>query len=468
MNKPANDPLHVIVLAAGQGTRMKSALPKVLHAVGGKPMLAHLVDCASALGAAAIHVVYGHGGEAVRAWFDAQRADAPLHWAHQAQQLGTAHAVQQALPAVPDAARVLILYGDVPLIGSATLQSLLDAAADGLGLLTVTLDDASGYGRIVRDAAGRVRGIVEEKDASALQRGIREANTGVMTAPAAKMRGWLAAVGNGNANGEYYLTDVVALAVAGKTAIATVSAPPQEVEGANDRLQLAQLERHFQRRQAAALMREGLGISDPQRFDLRGRLRFGRDVQIDVGVVIEGEVELGDGVVVGPYTVLRNLRVGAGTRIESHCVLEQAQLGADCRIGPYARIRPQAELADGVHIGNFVEVKKSRIGRGSKANHLSYIGDAEIGSGVNVGAGTITCNYDGANKHKTVIEDGVFIGSDTALVAPVRVGRNATIGAGSVITKDAPADALTLSRAREQKSFAGWQRPAKRTVKSEE
>jgi bifunctional UDP-N-acetylglucosamine pyrophosphorylase/glucosamine-1-phosphate N-acetyltransferase len=459
-----NAALHCIVLAAGQGTRMKSALPKVLHPVGGRPMLAHVLSAAEALDAAAIHVVHGHGGEQVRAWCERDGVGAgKLSWAHQAEQMGTAHAVQQAMPQVPDDAVVLVMYGDVPLIAPGTLQALLEAGRRTLAILTVELADPTGYGRILRNRQGAVTGIVEEKEASARQKRIGEVNTGFIAAPAKRLRAWLAKVRNDNAKGEYYLTDVVALAVKDRLKVATVAAAnADEVEGANDRLQLARMERRFQFAQAEALLRDGLTIADPSRFELRGTLRHGRDVSIDVGCVFEGRVELGDGVRIGPYCVLRDVRIGSGTIVESHSVLEQAVAGRDCRIGPFARLRPEASLADEVHIGNFVEVKKVRMGRASKANHLAYLGDGEVGSDVNIGAGTIFCNYDGANKHLTVIEDEAFIGSDTQLVAPVRVGKGATIGAGSTIAKDVPAGGLTICRAREQKTFAAWQRPRKK------
>ncbi len=459
-----NAPVHCIVLAAGQGTRMKSALPKVLHPLGGRPMLARVLDTAHALGAVAIHVVHGHGGEQVRQWFaQAYPQDRSVRWVVQAQQRGTAHAVLQAMPDIPDDATVVVLYGDVPLVRPQTLRPLLDAGRRTLAVLTAELDDPSGYGRILRNKAGAVMGIVEDKDANARQKRIREVNTGFIAAPAQRLRGWLGQVRNDNAKGEYYLTDVVALAVKDRLRVATVTAEDAvEVEGVNDRAQLARLERIFQLRQAEALLREGIALADPARFDLRGTLIAGRDVFIDVGCVFEGRVELGDGVHIGPYCVLRDVRLGAGTRVEAHSVLDDATAGNDCRIGPFARLRPQTVLADAVHIGNFVEVKKVRMGRGSKANHLAYLGDGDVGADVNIGAGTIFCNYDGANKHLTVIEDEVFIGSDTQLVAPVRIGKGATVGAGSTITQDVPPGGLTLCRAREQKTYPHWRRPRKR------
>jgi bifunctional UDP-N-acetylglucosamine pyrophosphorylase/glucosamine-1-phosphate N-acetyltransferase len=455
-------PLHVVVLAAGQGTRMKSRLPKVLHPLAGKPMLGHVLDTARALSAAARHVVHGHGASLLREWFErAHPGDASVRWVLQAEQKGTAHALAQALPQVPDDARVLVLYADVPLVRADTLRPLLESP--GLALLTAELPDPHGYGRVLRNKAGRVTGVVEEKDASAAQRRIREVNTGFLAAPARALKRWLPKVGSANAKGEFYLTDVVALAVKDRVKVAAHPVEAfAEVQGVNDPLQLATAERAFQRRQAGALMLAGLSIRDPARFDLRGTVSFGADVVLDVGVVLEGAVELGDGVQVGPYTVLRDVRLGAGTRVESHSALESMRAGRDCRIGPFARIRPGTELADAVHIGNFVEVKKTTLGRGSKANHLAYLGDGTVGADVNVGAGTIFCNYDGASKHRTVLEDEVFVGSDTQLVAPVRVGRGATIAAGSTITRDVPPGGLAVCRAKEQKHFPGWRRPRKK------
>jgi bifunctional UDP-N-acetylglucosamine pyrophosphorylase / glucosamine-1-phosphate N-acetyltransferase len=454
--------LHVVVLAAGQGTRMKSRLPKVLQPVAGRPMLGHVLDTAQALSAAAVHVVHGHGAEQVREWFaSAHPQDRSVRWVLQTEQKGTAHAVAQALPGIPDDATVLVLYGDVPLVRSETLRPLLEGR--GLALLTAELTDPRGYGRILRNKLDRVTGIVEDKDASAHQRRIREVNTGFMALPAKKLKQWLPKVGTKNAKGEYYLTDLVALAAKDKVAVtAHVAADPVEVQGVNDPLQLAEAERAWQRRAATQLLREGLQIRDPARFDLRGRLTFGTDVMLDVGVVLEGSVALGDGVRVGPYTVLRDVTLGAGTRVESHSVLESMSAGRDCRIGPFARVRPDSRLADAVHVGNFVEIKKTTLGRGSKANHLAYLGDGTIGADVNVGAGTIFCNYDGAHKHQTVLEDEVFVGSDTQLVAPVRVGKGATIAAGSTITKDVPPGGLAICRAREQAHFPSWQRPRKK------
>ncbi len=451
--------LGIVILAAGQGTRMKSDLPKVLHPLAGRPLLGHVIDTAAALHPARTVVVYGHGGERVMAPF-AARPD--LAWAEQPQQLGTGHAVMQALPYLADLDRVLVLYGDVPLIRKSTLQRLIDGTAGDLGLLTLTLDDPTGYGRIERDATDQVLRIVEQKDATPAQRAIREINTGIMLLSAARLRTWLGRLSNRNAQGEYYLTDVIEMAVQEGVAV-HVAQPedPLEAEGVNNRLQLARLERAYQRDRAEELLLGGLTLVDPARFDLRGNLRHGRDVSIDINVIVEGPVTLGNRVRVGANTVLRNLRVGDDVEILENCVLEDAEIGPGCRIGPYARLRPGARLVGGAHVGNFVEIKQAVIGQGSKVNHLSYIGDAEIGAGVNIGAGTITCNYDGASKHQTVIGDRAFIGSNTALVAPVRVERGATIGAGSVITRDAPADQLTLSRAR-QLTIDGWQRPVKK------
>ena len=456
-----SDRVHAIILAAGQGTRMKSALPKVLHPIGGMPMLGHVLEAVDAAGIGQAHLVLGHGAEQVRAWLDTRPVEPP-HSVIQQQQLGTAHAVSQAMPEVPDTALVVVLYGDVPLIAAATLQALIDAAADGFALLTVTLDEPRGYGRILRDPQGRVTGIVEEKDASPEQRAIREVNTGLIAAPARRLRRWLSHVGNDNANREYYLTDVVGLAARDGVAIRAIqAASPEEVEGVNDPLQLARAERVCQRRHVERLQREGLYLADPARFDLRGRLSIGRDVRIDVGCVIEGTVSLGDNVQVGPYCVLRNVNIAAGTRIEAYSMLDDAEVGAGCVVGPYARLRPGSVLGRDVHIGNFVELKKTTVGDGSKANHLAYLGDAVIGARVNVGAGVITCNYDGARKFTTTIGDDAFIGTDSQLVAPVTIGRGAYIAAGSTIAKDAPENQLTINRARDQRSLAAWKRPRK-------
>jgi bifunctional UDP-N-acetylglucosamine pyrophosphorylase/glucosamine-1-phosphate N-acetyltransferase len=434
--------LNVVILAAGKGKRMYSDLPKVLHPLAGKALLAHVIDTSRQLGAARICVVYGHGGELVR-----ETLDAPdLNWARQEPQLGTGHAVLQAMPALAGTtASTLVLYGDVPLTRAATLQRLIDAAGgDALGLLTAHLDNPHGYGRIVR-VDGKVVRIVEEKDADDAERAIREINTGILVAPTAALARWLPGLGNRNAQGEYYLTDIVALAVA--EGMPVVTAHPDagwETEGVNSKVQLAQLERVYQRKLAERLLEQGVTLADPSRIDVRGELVCGRDVSIDVNCVFEGRVVLGDGV-----------------RIKANCVLEDAVVGAGSIVGPFARLRPGTELGSDVHIGNFVEVKNSTIADHSKANHLAYVGDATIGSRVNVGAGTITCNYDGANKFRTVIEDDVFIGSDTQLVAPVTVGRGATLGAGTTLTRDAPPDQLTVSRAK-QLSIPGWKRPIKK------
>ncbi|HET7362864.1 MAG TPA: bifunctional UDP-N-acetylglucosamine diphosphorylase/glucosamine-1-phosphate N-acetyltransferase GlmU [Burkholderiales bacterium] len=450
-------PLDVIVLAAGQGKRMRSDLPKVLHPLGGRPLLAYVLDTARELGARKTVVVHGHGAEAVRTAF----GNSDVQWVLQAEQLGTGHAVQQALPHVGKDAQVLILYGDVPLVRSATLKRLLEAAGNSLAITTTELADPRGYGRVVRDAAGRVERIVEEKDASALQRGIREINAGLMALPAGRLGGWLGAIGNRNAQKEYYLTDVVALALRDGVAVNAVKVEGAiEVAGVNSKRELALLERELQRRHAERLLEAGVTLADPARIDVRGTLECAADVTIDVNCVFEGRVTLGERVRVGANCVLRNVTVGANTELLPFCHLEDSQIGARCRLGPYSRLRPGVSLADEVHIGNFVELKASRVGAGSKANHLSYIGDTEVGARVNVGAGTITCNYDGAAKHRTVIEDDCFIGSDTTLVAPVRVAKGSYIGAGSTINKDTPAGQLTLARAR-QVSIPGWKPPKK-------
>ncbi len=451
-------PLHVIILAAGEGKRMKSTLPKVLQPIAGRPMLAHVIDAARALQPAGIHVVYGHGGAQVQA---ALAGQADLHWAEQARQLGTGHAVQQAMPGIPDAARVLVLYGDVPLITPQTLTRLL-AAQRPLAVLAAELDDPTGYGRVVRDSEGHVAAIVEQKDADATQRRIGLVNTGVIAAEAADLRRWLGQLRSDNAQGEYYLTDVFAAAAHEFRAAEVVLVDDAvETEGANDPWQLAQLERAFQRRQVRALCMAGARVADPARVDIRGAVTVGRDVEIDVDVVFEGTVVLGDGVRIGPFCRIKDAQLGAGTEVRAHCDIEGAQCVAGAHIGPYARLRPGTLLAEGVHVGNFVEIKKASLGRGSKANHLSYLGDAVIGSQVNIGAGTITCNYDGVNKFVTTIGDGVFVGSNSALVAPVTLGEGATIGAGSTISKDAPPHKLTVARER-QVTLEGWHRPVKK------
>jgi bifunctional UDP-N-acetylglucosamine pyrophosphorylase/glucosamine-1-phosphate N-acetyltransferase len=451
--------MNVVILAAGPGTRMHSSTPKVLHRLAGRAMLTYVFDTAKQLSPEVICVVYGHGGERVRQAVD----ENDVVWVMQEPQLGTGHAVMQAAPHLDERWPTLVLYGDVPLIRAETLKRLVQATGKGLGLLTATLDGPTGYGRILRNGK-KVVGIVEEKDANPRQRALREINTGIVVAPTKKLKSWLAKLQNNNAQKEYYLTDIVALATKERVPVTAIQADTAwEALGVNSRAQLAELERIYQRKLAASLLEQGVALADPSRCDVRGSLACGRDVAIDVNCVFEGEVKLGDGVSVGANCVLKDVTVGPGTRVEPFCHLENADIGADCRIGPYARIRPgtRTRLAEGVHIGNFVEVKASSIGAGSKANHLSYIGDSEVGKNVNVGAGTIVCNYDGANKHRTVIEDDVFIGSGTQLVAPVRVGRGATLGAGTTLTKDAPAGELTLSRVK-QVSIPDWERPVKK------
>jgi len=447
--------LHVIVLAAGEGRRMKSAQPKVLMPLAGRPMLAHVLDAARELQPARIHVVYGHLGDQVKA---ALTDLGDLSWVHQTTQRGTGHAVKLAMPDIPDGARVLVLYGDVPLIRADTLRALL-AGDSPLAVLVTQLDQPHGYGRVVRDGIGRVRAIIEERDADAEQRAITCVNSGIVSADARRLRGWLERLRDDNAQHEFYLTDVFAMANdEGVPADAVSCIDPHEIFGANDPWQLAALERMHQRSRATRLAAEGVRFADPVRFDVRGDVRVGRDVEIDIDVILEGLVELGDEVRIGPYCRIRNSTLAAGTVVHSHCNLDGVVTHGPCDIGPFARLRPGTELAAGVRVGNFVETKKTRLGVGSKANHLSYLGDAEIGAGVNVGAGTITCNYDGVNKHVTTIEDGAFVGSNTAIVAPVRIGKDATIGAGSVIVRDAPAGELSVARAR-QTTVPGWKRP---------
>ena len=447
-----------IILAAGQGTRMRSALPKVLHPIAGKAMLQHVVDACQYLAPPNLAVVYGHGGELVR---ERVTADG-IHWALQAEQKGTGHAVAQAIHLVQPDDVVLIAYGDVPLIRPETLQRLAQGLQDAaLCVLTTELAEPKGYGRIVRNAQGQVQAIVEEKDATDVQRQICEVNTGFIAARGVDLQRWLQQLTPQNAQGEYYLTDCVGLAVAEGGVVNTVlCTDPVEVEGANNRVQLARLERACQLRYAESLMLAGVTVADPARLDIRGTVKTGQDVFIDVNVVLIGHVQLGDNVVIEANCVLENAVIGANTHIKSHSVIEDTVIGADCDVGPFARLRPGTVLADHAKIGNFVETKKAIIGKGSKVNHLSYIGDALMGDDVNIGAGTITCNYDGANKHKTVIGDKVFVGSCTQLVAPVTIGNGATIGAGSTITKDAPAGELTLSRAK-QMTLKGWVRPTK-------
>ena len=454
--------LNIVILAAGQGKRMQSNLPKVLHPIAGRPMLTHVLDSARALGAQRIAIVVGHGAEQVKQAYATQE---DLQFALQQPQLGTGHAVLQAVPLLQESHAddvTIILYGDVPLVQPDTLRALLNARANGVAILTEILSDATGYGRIVRDVKGNVCAIVEHKDATPEQRAIQEVNTGIMAVPTRQLKSWLAKLTNNNAQGEYYLTDIVGLAVAEGISV-NVAHPVASFEtlGVNSRLQQAELERLWQRELARRQLEAGVTIVDPARFDLRGELLCGQDVFIDVGCVFEGRVVLADGVRIGAHCVLRNVTLGAATRIESFSHLEQAEVGADAHIGPYARLRPGAKLADATHVGNFVEIKNTSLGKGSKANHLAYVGDADVGERVNIGAGTITCNYDGVNKHRTTIEDDAFIGSDTQLVAPVRVGKGATLGAGTTLTRDAPAGQLTVSRAK-QVTIEGWKRPVKK------
>ncbi|MBC3933758.1 bifunctional UDP-N-acetylglucosamine diphosphorylase/glucosamine-1-phosphate N-acetyltransferase GlmU [Undibacterium sp. CY7W] len=449
--------MNVVILAAGMGKRMQSALPKVLHAVAGKPLLQHVIDTARNLNPASICVIYGHGGEQV----PTAVAAPDLKFAKQEPQLGTGHAVAQAAPVLDDAHPTLVLYGDVPLTTATSLQRLIDVAGNNkLAILTAVMADPTGLGRIIRED-GKIVRIVEQKDANAEEQAVREINTGIMIVPTPQLRHWLTTLSNKNAQGEYYLTDIVARAVA--DGVEVVSAQPDDVVetyGVNSKVQLAELERSHQARVARKLLEQGVTLLDPARIDVRGTLTCGRDVSIDVGCIFEGEVHLEDGVTVGAYSVIRNARIAAATQIKPFCHIEEAQVGAASQIGPYARLRPGTELGEDVHIGNFVEVKNSQIAAHSKANHLAYVGDADVGSRVNIGAGTITCNYDGANKFRTTIEDDAFIGSDTQLVAPVRVGKGATLGAGTTLTKDAPAGKLTVSRAR-QLTIENWQRPVK-------
>ena len=451
--------LAVVTLAAGKGSRMKSDLPKVLHPLAGQPMLAHVLSSAAQLGDAKQHVVIGHGAEKVRE----QISGFDVSWAMQTEQKGTGHAVAQAMPEVDPEATVLVLYGDVPLIQTDTLQKLLDETHQGqnLALLTVELADPTGYGRIVRDAADNIQAIVEHKDATPEQHQIREVNTGILAVSARLLNEWLPKLSSNNAQGEYYLTDIIAMAVDHGVAVRAIHPRDEyEVQGVNDRLQLAELERVFQRQQADELMRQGVSLADPARIDIRGSVTVGSDVRIDVGCVFEGDVTLANGVHIGPYCVIKNAVLGAGTQVESHSLIDQATLAADCSVGPFARLRPGADLADGAKVGNFCEVKKSVIGKGSKVNHLTYIGDAEIGTNANIGAGTITCNYDGVNKFKTEIGDDAFIGSNSSLVAPVKVGAAATVAAGSVITKEVADGELAVARGK-QRNISGWERPKK-------
>ena len=450
---------QVVILAAGQGTRMKSALPKVLHPLAGKPLLAHVVDTARTLNAGQLCIVHGHGAEQVRQAVQGN----DLKYVLQAEQKGTGHALLQALPALSKAAVTLVLYGDVPLIRCETLESLLGACGKGIAVLTADLLDPSGYGRILRNRSGKISGIVEDKDATAVQKRIREINTGILALPTSRLKVWLSQLSPRNRQGELYLTDVIAMAVRDKLPVTAVQAGDvSEVEGINTRAQLAAMERAFQMRAARTLMDSGVTLSDPSRFDQRGVLTHGRDVSIDVNCLFEGKVHLGDNVSIGANCVLRDVTIAAGSRIEPFTLIDSAAVGEQCRIGPYARVRPGTVLDDDVHIGNFVEVKASRIGRSSKANHLAYVGDSEVGRDVNIGAGTITCNYDGASKHRTIIEDNVHIGSDVQLVAPVRIARDTTIGAGTTVWQDTAAGGLVLNP-KSQQQRDSWRRPKKKS-----
>jgi bifunctional UDP-N-acetylglucosamine pyrophosphorylase/glucosamine-1-phosphate N-acetyltransferase len=453
----SNSELSVVILAAGKGTRMYSQLPKVLHPLAGKPMVRHVIDTATQVGAKKIYLVYGHGGELLKK----NLVQCPVDWVLQEKQLGTGHAMQQAAPSFSDNENVLMLYGDVPLISPDTLQRLLAAKpTGGIGLLTVTLADPSGYGRIVREN-GQITGIVEHKDATNEQLLINEINTGILVADGASFKRWLSQLNNNNSQGEYYITDIIAMAYAeGQKITAVQPSRLSEVEGVNNRLQLARLERIYQQEQAERLLLEGVMLADPQRFDLRGELIHGMDVTIDTNVIFEGRVELGNRVKIGAGCIIKNCIIGDDCEISPYSVFEDAILASECTVGPFARLRPGAELAQGAHVGNFVEMKKAHLGKGSKAGHLSYLGDATIGDNVNIGAGTITCNYDGANKHQTVIGDDVFVGSDTQLVAPVRVGKGVTIAAGTTVTHDVSDGGLLISRVA-QVHKPSWQRPEK-------
>ncbi len=453
-------PANIVILAAGQGKRMRSPLPKVLHRLAGRPLITHVLEVARALEPQRIVVVYGHGGEVLP---EAMRAP-DLAFVRQEPQLGTGHALAQALPQLGAAGVTLVLYGDVPLIELETLRAMLDTKRERVTILTTETDDPTGYGRVVRDRRGAVRAIVEDKDASAAQRRIREINTGIMALPTRRLKVWLSRIGNRNTQREYYLTDIVALALKDKVAVATVSThAAREALGVNSKTQLAQVERSWQWHHAQRLMDQGVTLADPMRVDVRGELSCGEEVRIDVNCVFEGRVSLGDGVVIGANCVLRDSEIGAGTRIEPFTMMDDAKIGERCRIGPYARLRPGNRIGEEVHIGNFVEVKASEIRARSKANHLAYIGDTTVGRDVNIGAGTITCNYDGANKHRTVIEDEVHIGSDVQLVAPVTVGRGSTVGAGTTVWKDTPPGGLVIN-AKSQEHRPGWKRPRKKKV----
>ena len=450
--------VNVVILAAGHGKRMHSALQKVLQLLAGKPLIAHVIATARALKPARICVVYGHGGDAVRRMTQAR----DLVFVEQRSRLGTGHALKQALPHIDPRKDTLVLYGDVPLITALTLAALIAGSGERLKILTAEVEDPQGYGRIVRNARRAITAIVEDRDASEKQRRIREINTGIMLLPGRRLAGWLGRITNRNAQREYYLTDVVTLALKDRVLVETCSPLDNwEILGVNNQRQLAQLERICQWRNATQLLEAGVALADPLRIDVRGSLRCGRDVRIDVNCVFEGDVEIGNGVAIGANCVLRNARIGAATHVEPYTLIDEATVGANCRVGPYARIRPGTRLAAGVHIGNFVEVKASTVGAGSKANHLAYVGDASVGRNVNIGAGTITCNYDGANKHRTVIEDNVHIGSDVQLVAPVTVAKGATVGAGTTVWKDTPKGGLVIN-VKTQQHRAGWRRPAKK------
>jgi len=450
--------LSVVILAAGQGKRMKSDLPKVLQPVAGRPLLKHVIDAAGALAPAATYVVYGHGGDRVRDTLKNEK----VAWVLQAERLGTGHAVMQAAPDIPDDHMVLVLYGDVPLITAHTLQQLLALAGPKkVGLLTMIVDDPTGYGRVVRKGRNQVQKVVEQKDASKKELKIQECNTGVVAAPARLLKKWLKKLKNNNSQGEYYLTDIIALAVADKATVNPLVAPDNaEVLGVNDKAQLAEVEAHYRRRAAHALMIGGVTVADPARLDVRGSVTHGVDVSIDINVIFEGTVKLGNRVRVGPNTVIRNCEIGDDTEVFANCVLDSSVIGSNCLIGPFSRTRPTSKLANSVHVGNFVEVKNAEMANDSKANHLAYVGDATVGERVNIGAGTIIANYDGANKHRTVIENDAHTGSNSVLVAPIKVGAGATIAAGSTVIKEVAPGKLTVARAR-QVTVDNWTRPTK-------
>ncbi len=450
--------LEVIILAAGKGTRMRSDMPKVLHPLAGKPMLVHAVEQAQKLKPTHTHIIVGHRAEQV----EAQVTPLGAQCVPQKQQLGTGHAVAQAMPQVDNDATVLVLYGDVPLVPSELMQQLADQAEQrGLAILTVTLDDSTGYGRIVRNHQGDIQAIVEHKDANPEQRQIKEINTGILAAKASLLNGWLPRIESNNAQGEIYLTDIIAMAVADGVGISHLQPEfPQQVQGVNDRVQLAELERWYQFQQATQLLRDGVQLADPSRFDLRGELTTGKDIYIDINAIIEGKVHLEDGVHIGPNCHIKNAYIGAGTQVLANSVIDQAQVAACCNIGPFARLRPGTVLEEGAKVGNFVETKKTTLGKGSKANHFTYLGDTVVGQNVNIGAGTITCNYDGVNKFQTIIKDDVFIGSNSSIVAPVTIGAGATVGAGSTITKDVADNNLAIARGK-QRNLATWAKPVK-------